>query len=142
MLAVFSSSAATRGEAVAILRRRDVREFADFLIGLVQQPIEFEVKQVSGPGSSGELLIKGQGSKPNLRRVYSPPAGPEVPLQPGDSLVYDASGMPVIRRPVVGSSLRTWACMIQTGCGSVSSLNLECGETRRSMRHRNNGSWR
>jgi len=104
MLAVFCGSAAIRGEAIAILRRRDPREFADFLINLVMQPIEFEVKQVRGPGSSGELLIKGQGSQPNLRRIYSPPAAPDVPLQPGDRLVYDGSGMPVIRRPVVGGA--------------------------------------
>ena len=54
------------------------------LIGMVQQPIKYEVKKVQGPGQSGELLIKGQGSAPNVKRVYSPPAGPNVAMQPGD----------------------------------------------------------
>ena len=80
MLAVFSGSPTIRGQATEILRRRDVREFADFLISLVQQPIEFTVKRVGGPGSPGELFIKGQGSQPNVKRVYSPPAAPSIPL--------------------------------------------------------------
>jgi hypothetical protein len=104
VMSLFSGSATIRGEAIAVLRRRDAREFAHFLIGLVQQPIEYEVKPVNGPGSSGELLIKGQGGQPNVKRVYSPPVAPEVPLQPGDRLVYDAFGMPVIRRPITASA--------------------------------------
>jgi Pretoxin HINT domain len=108
MLAVFSGSATIRGQSTEILRRRDVREFADFLISLVQQPIEFEVKRVGGPGVSGELFIKGQGTQPNVRRKYSPPAGPNISLQPGDLVVYDSSGQPVIRRPDMDNSATVW----------------------------------
>jgi hypothetical protein len=106
-MAVFSGSDAGRGHAIQLLCRRDVREFADLLIALVRQPIEFEVKRVQGPGSSGELLIKGQGSQPNLKRVYFPPAAPEVAFQPGDRVVYDSSGFQVIRRPITNSMFGT-----------------------------------
>ncbi len=54
---------------------------------------------VRGPGQGGELLIKGQGSAPNLKRLYSPPAAPNITPQPGDRVVLDANGLPVIFRP-------------------------------------------
>ena len=108
MLAVFSGSPTIRGQATEILRRRDVREFADFLISLVQQPIEFTVKRVGGPGSPGELFIKGQGSQPNVKRVYSPPAAPSIPLQAGDQVAYDASGTPIIQRQPINLGWTIW----------------------------------
>jgi tetratricopeptide (TPR) repeat protein len=99
MLAVFSGSADVRRLAIETLRRRDAREFAGLLITMIQKPIKYKVKRVGGPGQPGELLIMGQGSTPNLKRVYSPPAEPSVPLQPGDRVVMDAMGLPVINRP-------------------------------------------
>jgi tetratricopeptide (TPR) repeat protein len=98
ILAVFSGSADVRRKAVETLRRRDAREFAGLLIGMIQKPIKYTVKRVGGPGQSGELLIKGQGSTPNLRRVYAPPAGPSVTPRPGDRVEYDQYGLPVIDR--------------------------------------------
>ncbi len=98
LLAVFSGHAQVRGDAIATLRRRDPREFADMLISLIREPIQFEVRPVGGPGSPGELFIKGRGDKANLKRVYAPPPAPEVSLQPGDRVVYDDAGMPVIQR--------------------------------------------
>ena len=99
LLAVFSGQPEIRGEAIAILRRRDPREFAEMLIGMIRQPIQFEVKRVGGPGAAGELFIKGRGNQANLKRVYSPPPGPDLSLQPGDRVVYDEAGLPVIQRP-------------------------------------------
>ena len=99
MLAVFGGSSDVRRLATETLRRRDAREFAGLLIGMIQKPIKYTVKKVGGPGQPGELLIKGQGSTPNLRRVYSPPPAPLIPLQPGDQVVMDANGQPVINRP-------------------------------------------
>ncbi len=99
MLAVFGGSANVRRLAVETLRRRDAREFAGLLIAMIQKPIKYTVKKVGGPGQPGELLIKGQGSTPNLKRVYSPPAAPTVPLQAGDQVVFDANGLPVVNRP-------------------------------------------
>ena len=106
LLEVFSGYPEIRGNGIAILRRRDSREFADMLISMIQEPIVFEVKPVGGPGNPGELFIKGRGSKANLKRLYAPPPSPDVPLQPGDRVVYDDTGMPVIQRPtsVLGQS--------------------------------------
>jgi tetratricopeptide (TPR) repeat protein len=98
LLAVFSGAPVIRGQAIATLRRRDAREFAGMLIGMIRQPIKYEVKKVQGPGKPGELLIKGQGSAPNVKRVYAPPAGPEVAMQPGDRIMQDENGLPVIAR--------------------------------------------
>jgi len=99
LLAVFSGSADVRGRAIASLRHGDAREFASMLIAMIQQPIEYEVKPVRGPGQGGELLIKGQGSAANLKRLYSPPAGPSIAPQAGDRVFLDENGLPVIARP-------------------------------------------
>ena len=69
LLAVFSGSADVRGRATGVLRLRDAREFASMLIAMIQQPIDYEVRPVRGPGQGGELLIKGQGSAANLKRL-------------------------------------------------------------------------
>jgi hypothetical protein len=68
------------------------------LIGMILPPIEYQAKPVRGPGQAGELLIKSQGSAPNVKRLYSPPPGPSVTPQPGDRVYLDESGLPVIAR--------------------------------------------
>jgi tetratricopeptide (TPR) repeat protein len=99
MLVVFTGSPNVRRKAIDTLRRRDAREFAGLLIAMIQQPIKYEVKKVGGPGQPGELLIKGRGKTPNVKRVYAPPATPSVPLEPGDRVGTDSNGLPVILRP-------------------------------------------
>jgi Pretoxin HINT domain len=99
MLAVFGGSPEVRRQATQTLRNRDAREFAAMLIGMILEPIEYEVKRVQGPGQGGELLIKGQGSAPNVRRLYSPPLPPAITPQLWDRVVYDANGLPVLLRP-------------------------------------------
>ncbi len=76
------------------------REFAAMLIGMILEPIEYEVKKIQAPGQRGELLIKGQGSAPNVKRLYSPPAAPPITPQPGDRVFLDQNGLPVIDRPM------------------------------------------
>ncbi len=90
LLAVFGGTADVRGRAIATLRGRDAREFASMLIGMILEPIEYEVKKIQGPGQTGELLIKGQGSAPNLKRLYSPPGAPSITPQSGDRISLDA----------------------------------------------------
>jgi tetratricopeptide (TPR) repeat protein len=107
MLAVFSGSPGVRRKAVETLRRRDAREFAGVLIAMIKKPVKYKVKQVGGPGQPGELFIFGQGSTPNLRRLYSPPAAPSVAMQPGDRLVTDQNGLPVINRQAGNMSMIT-----------------------------------
>jgi tetratricopeptide (TPR) repeat protein len=106
MLAVFGGSQAVRSKAIETLRLRDAREFAGLLIEMIQQTIRYEVKKVGGPGQPGELLIKGQGPTPNLRRIYAPPPGPSVTQQPGDQVRLDENGLPVIFRPQSISTLQ------------------------------------
>jgi hypothetical protein len=98
MLAVFSPFPAIRQESKEILRRRDPRDFAGLLVGLMGDPVKYTVKQVGGPGTPGELLVEGQEA--NVRRVYTPLAPPT--LMPGDQLGVDAYGMPVATR-ILGS---------------------------------------
>ncbi len=99
LLAVFGGTADVRGRAAATLRGRDAREFAAMLIGMILEPIEYEVKKITRPGQTGELLIKGQGSAPNVKRLYSPPGAPSIAPQPGDRMTFDQNGLPVLFRP-------------------------------------------
>jgi hypothetical protein len=99
MLAVFGGSKDVRTNATAELCRRDRREYAGLLIAMILRPIKYEVKPVGGPGKPGELLIKGYGSTPNLRRIYaSPGTDPAAYTQPGDVVQFDENGMPFITR--------------------------------------------
>jgi hypothetical protein len=94
MLAVGSTSADVRRTATETLTRRDVREFANLLIALLRDPIQYEVRPVGGPGSPGAIFLKGK--KLNVQRRYSPPSGPNFTVRPVDSVTYDANGLPVL----------------------------------------------
>jgi hypothetical protein len=112
MLAVFGGSADVRKKAVGTLRERDAREYAGMLIAMIQQTIKYEVKPVGGPGRPGELLIKGHGSTPNLKRIYAPPAGPSMNPQPGDQVRLDENGLPVVvRTEAIWKIYTQWALL-------------------------------
>ncbi len=112
MAAVFAKSSEVRRAASETLTQRDPREYAGYLVGLYRDPIRYEVKPVGGPGQPGELWVEGK--KADLQRFYTPPPPPWVALMPGDQIVYDEFGLPVIRRqwssevstPVNGNDLR------------------------------------
>jgi hypothetical protein len=79
---------------------------------MLRDRIQYEVRRVKGAGSPGELLIKRPDV--NVDRLYSPPPMPFIPIGVGDSLTFDAAGLPVINRylgmsnlnlPVPGNSL-------------------------------------
>ena len=72
---------------------------------MMNDPIKYEVKPVGGPGSPGVLFVEGEES--NVSRVYAPPAAPNVAMLPGDRIIYDPSGQPVIIRPV--NMIEVWA---------------------------------
>jgi tetratricopeptide (TPR) repeat protein len=99
MLAVFSGSNDVRAQAISELRRRDRREYAASLIAMILRPVKYEVKPVGGPGKPGELLIKGSGSTPNLKRIYAPPGtDPSILPKAGDRVRVDENGLAVVDR--------------------------------------------
>ncbi len=97
-LAVLSKSAEIRRIAVETLRRRDPRDFVRLWIALIRKPIKFEVRPVGGPGSPGVLFVEGE--KANLKRLYSPPTMPNVPIPQGTRVSYDNNGLPVLSEPL------------------------------------------
>jgi hypothetical protein len=98
MLPVYGKTPEVRRRATETLRGRRAEDFLDVLVGLMIDPFKYEVKRVGGPGSPGVLFVEGE--KFNVSRFYAPPAAPNITPQPGDVVSYDASGMPLIARPV------------------------------------------
>ncbi len=98
ILALAGRSPKVRQGATPVLKRRDPRDFAPFLVGLLRDPIKYEMKKVAGAGSQGELLVKGKDA--NVKRIYTPLDVPNVPMLPGDRVSVDANGLPVIVRPM------------------------------------------
>jgi Pretoxin HINT domain len=68
VLAVFSPNTEVRRRAIATLARRDSRDVVGRLIGLVHKPYKYQVRQVNGPGSPGELFVEGE--RFNIQRFY------------------------------------------------------------------------
>src|SRR5262249_46473321 len=96
MLALSAEPSEARREASRILRQRDPRDFAPYLLGWLRETIKYEGRRVNGPGSSGEILLKNKDV--NIKRLYSPPPVPTVPVLPNDYVGTDESGLPVIYR--------------------------------------------
>lgn len=68
VLAVSSPLPSVRQDALAALTRRDPRDVVGRLINLVERPFKYQVRQGSGPGSTGELYVDGE--KFDIRRLY------------------------------------------------------------------------
>ena len=96
-LAVTASTAEARRLAAEGLGGRDPREFAGLLIALVRDPVKYEVRQVGGPGTPGELYVHGE--KSNTRRFYAAPP-PSATIRPGDLVAFDDDGLPFVNRIV------------------------------------------
>ena len=67
------------------------------LISVIRDPIEYEVREVLGPGKPGELYVHGE--RANRRFFYEAPP-PLTTLRPTDIVGYDAYGLPVANRVV------------------------------------------
>src|SRR5690606_33809226 len=94
-LAVFSPHGPVRADAASLLQRRDPREFAGMLVGLIRKEERYRVKPVEGPGSRGELFVEGEAA--NVTRLYTPLQNPA--LSPRDHFQTDAYGrMIAVRR--------------------------------------------
>ncbi len=107
-LAAFGISDEVRLSAAERLIHRDPREFAPFLIGLMRDPIKYEVKYVGEPGSPGELYVHGK--RMNQRFFYAAPP-PLTTFRPTDIVGYDDYGMPIANR-IVGYTYQSPAAAI------------------------------
>ena len=96
LLAVYSDSAQVRRTATETLRGRDSREYLGSLITLLRKRIKYEVRPVGGPGSPGALFVEGKQF--NVQLLYAPPAFPTGLIHPGDQIVFDRAGLPVLSR--------------------------------------------
>jgi hypothetical protein len=96
LLAVSGLDENIRDSAIETLAQSDPRDFMGVLIGMLHDPVRYEVKPVAGPGSTGVLYVEGE--KFNVRRLYAPPAMPLVTIKAGDVVDLDPFGLPVITR--------------------------------------------
>ena len=80
MMSVFGRTAEVRRRAAEVLRGRPAGDYLELLVGLMIDPLKYEVKPVGGPGSPGILLVEGQQF--NVARFYVPPS-PYLPVSPG-----------------------------------------------------------
>jgi hypothetical protein len=96
ILAVSGESAEVRRTAIETVRWRDPLEFADVLIGLLRDPVKYDVRPVGGPGLPGSVTVKGCAF--NVERIYAPPPPPDLPIYPGEEVSLDGGGLPIIVR--------------------------------------------
>ncbi len=68
LLTVQGKTAEVRRLATEILKRRDPRDFVGLLIGMIRDPLKYEVKPGAGPGLVGELFV--EGARYDVRRHY------------------------------------------------------------------------
>ncbi len=123
-LAVMGSSERVRSRAGDALLKRDPREFAATLIGVLRDPIEFEVREVLGPGKPGELYVKGE--RANRRFFYEAPP-PMATMRPSDIVGFDAYGLPVANR-VVGFAMEPATAALGMGFSDVSNAPQALGK--------------
>ncbi len=67
-LAILLPEGTVRARAAETLMRRDPRDIAGRLIGLIRKPFTYTIKSSGEPGSVGELFVEGETF--NVRRVY------------------------------------------------------------------------
>jgi hypothetical protein len=102
MLSVYGQTSEVRRRAAETLRGRPAEDYIELLVGLMVDPLKYEVRPVGGPGSPGVLFVEGE--RFNVARFYAPPA-PNIVWRPGDMISFDASRMPVIIQNVGTTSV-------------------------------------
>ena len=92
-LAVFGESSTARRAAAETLRRRDAREYADYLIGSLRDRVKYQITPIAGPNSKGILHV--EGADHNLDRIYAP-GGPQY--RASDRFDFAPGVGPVVHR--------------------------------------------
>ena len=89
-VATFGRSRDIQQVAIQALKGRDPRDFVDALIGLMRQPLKFEVRPVGESNEPGVLTVEGETSR--SERVYKVPrVVARNPFGPG-YIARDSSG--------------------------------------------------
>ncbi len=97
-LAAVSDSALVRASAIDLLKKREPRDYVGLLIEMVQNPVEYKVQPVQGPGTQGGLLI--DTPRFTLLRTYDAPPAFNLASTFRGTVTYDSDGMPVVIRGV------------------------------------------
>lgn len=99
ILAIYGKTPEVRKRAIDVLRGRPADDFLDVMVSMMTDPLKYEVRRVGGPGSPGVIFVEGE--RFNIARYYAPPSAPNITPAPGDIITFDASGEPIINRPVM-----------------------------------------
>ncbi len=91
-LAILGKTDVIRRAATETLARRNYMGILMDWIGLLHDPIKYEVKQVAGPGMPGTLLVEGEEF--NVRRLYMPPTASQIG-QASSELIPDGFVLPL-----------------------------------------------
>ena len=91
-LAILGKTDVIRRAATETLVRRNHMDVLMSWIGLLHEPIKYEVKQVAGPGMPGTLFVEGE--KFNMRRFYMPPTVAQIGASHSD-LIPDGFLLPL-----------------------------------------------
>ncbi|MFO0888426.1 MAG: hypothetical protein U0790_04675 [Isosphaeraceae bacterium] len=96
LLAACGSTNPVRQAAIQTLRWRDPMDFADLLIGMLRDPIRYDLHPVGGPGRAGSLTLRGRDH--DLRLIFAPPPPPDLLVMPGEDVLLDPEGGPILFR--------------------------------------------
>ena len=91
-LAILGKTDVVRRAATESLARRDHMDVLMNWIGLLHDPVKYEVKQVAGPGMPGVLFVEGEEFK--VRRFYTPPTAEQL-AQSASELLPDGMLLPL-----------------------------------------------
>ncbi len=107
-LAVFGRSPEVRRVATETIVRRDPRETAGLLIGLLRERIKYRVQP---GGNNGPSALIVEGKKQNVQRRYVPVL-PTLPIAPNDTVFVDDNGSPILFHPLTPQTMATGTSVV------------------------------
>ncbi len=118
MLSLLGRSLEVRRAAVTILRRRDPRDFLGVLIGMVRDPLKYEIRPGAQRNSPGQLFVEGRRYNVNRQyfidqRTYDLLNAP-LPRLFDSSVPFDPFGPQNVRLAIQGMAMTTPGVSFQT----------------------------